>query len=142
MPLGFLLSALGHELRARTSEALEPFGLSPRTLGLMIRLDDHGPIGQGRLGRLHRLDRTTTAKSTDDLESAGYLRRTRDPHDGRVHLLALTELGRSTLHDARDRVDAVERSATASFSDDEREVVRGLLARALSDVGAVDRGPR
>lgn len=134
LPLGFLVNTLAQEFRVRTTAALEPFGLSTREFGLMVRLSHHGTLTQSRLGQLHHTDRTSMVTHIDSLEAGGFVERLRDPADRRVYLIQLTDLGRSTLRDARKFIEEVEHDVTASMTDRQREDVRQLLMRAVDDI--------
>jgi len=134
LPLGFLINTLAGEFRDRTGAALEQFGLSTREVGLMTRLSHHGTLSQSRLGQLHHTDRTSMVGHVDRLEARGFVERRRDPSDRRVYLICLTDLGESTLRDARKFTDEVEQDITGSMTDRQREQVRDLLMRALDDI--------
>lgn len=103
----------------------------------MIRLAEHGALSQRRLGELQHTDRTSMTKFADSLESAGYVRRVRDPADRRAYELSLTAVGKRSLDQARELIDGVERDLTSSWSDRQREQVRALLARAVDEVTVV-----
>jgi hypothetical protein len=59
LPMGFLITTLSHEFRTRTTAALEPYDLSTREFGLLVRLLHHGTLTQSKLGQLHHTDRTS-----------------------------------------------------------------------------------
>jgi DNA-binding MarR family transcriptional regulator len=134
LPMGFLITTLSHEFRTRTTAALEPYDLSTREFGLLVRLLHHGTLTQSKLGQLHHTDRTSMVSCIDDLEAKGLVERRRDPNDRRAYLVSLTDHGRSTLVSAGKLVEEAERDITASLTDRQREDVRMLLTRAVSDI--------
>jgi DNA-binding MarR family transcriptional regulator len=77
------------------------------------------------------------AHTVGQLEQAGFIKRKRDPGDGRKVLLGLTPRGRATLAELRAEGESwVADALAAGFSTDERkELARGieLLGRLASE---------
>src|SRR5215472_12812762 len=93
--LGYLFKHAHQRLSELTAEALAPFGVSGREVGLLTAIDDRVALSQqevaGRLG----VDRTTMVALIDDLEAKGLVRRRQDPGDRRKNVVILTEVGQS-----------------------------------------------
>ena len=134
-PLGFLLSHLGEVLRERTSKALTEFGLSPREYGVLWRLADDGPLSQGELGRLHRIDRTTVVAIIDGLEERELVVREPDRLDRRRRLLVLTSRGRAILVQAGAVVDRTADDLQSALSVTQRRQLHRLLTKVLDGEG-------
>ncbi|AGZ39726.1 MarR family winged helix-turn-helix transcriptional regulator [Actinoplanes friuliensis] len=67
----------------------EQLKLGPSDAQFMTLLDVHGPLTPGRLSDLTGLKTGTVTGVLDRLESAGYVRRDRDPHDRRKVIVSL-----------------------------------------------------
>lgn len=77
-----------------------------REVPALTLIRDDEAISQRRLGELLNLNRTTTGKLVDALESKGWLVRDHDARDRRTYALRLTDEGQhvlSVLHRALDR---------------------------------------
>ncbi|MBW5485368.1 MarR family winged helix-turn-helix transcriptional regulator [Streptomyces bambusae] len=95
----------------------EPYTLSPRQLSATLMLTSGGMTG--------RLDK---------LEKAGLLGRSPDPHDRRGLQVTLTERGLELVDAAVVAGLEVQRAALTGFSDEEVDVLSGLLRRLLGAV--------
>jgi DNA-binding MarR family transcriptional regulator len=73
-----------------------------------------------------RIDRTTMVALVDELERKRLLRRRADSADRRRNVITLTAAGRTTLRDAREIAEALERGA---LSEAEAGQLRGLLSK-------------
>src|SRR5215208_5469731 len=95
--LGYLLAKAHLRVHVSANEALEPLGLTVKHYGLLTLLVHEGPVSQGRLGEVMRIDRTTMVALIDDLERAGRVDRTRNPDDRRAYALSATATGKRIL---------------------------------------------
>jgi len=64
-------------------QVAEQLGLGPSDAQFMTLLEVHGPLTPGQLAELTGLRTGTVTGVLDRLESAGFVRRERDPHDRR-----------------------------------------------------------
>jgi MarR family transcriptional regulator for hemolysin len=69
------------------------------------------------------------------MESAGLVRRTRDPKDRRAQFVALTAEGRDAFAGMLEVVHDFDRRLRADLSAAEIETLRALLARLVANVG-------
>ena len=114
------------------------------SLRLLSQLDELGPVTIGTLAEADRCSQPTMSSTVQTVCRRGLARKTRNPHDGRSSLVALTDAGRSVLDDARRQRAAVVVDLFAHDPEhDERDlatavaVVRGLLAaRAIDHLDA------
>jgi DNA-binding MarR family transcriptional regulator len=86
-----LVRALGL-LRPDTTPCGQPMSITEaHAIG---ELEDAGPLTQRALAERLRLQKSTVSRLIDQLETAGTVRRTPNPADGRSVLIALTAPGR------------------------------------------------
>lgn len=64
-------------------QVAEQLKLGPSDAQFMTLLDVHGPLTPGKLAELTGLKTGTVTGVLDRLETAGFIRRDRDPHDRR-----------------------------------------------------------
>jgi DNA-binding MarR family transcriptional regulator len=125
--LGYLLKHAQLRLAGLTAAALAPLGISGRQCAVLIAIDSRVPLSQqevaGRLG----VDRTTMVALIDELEDQGLVQRRRDPGDRRKNVVALTDVGRTTLRQATKASEAAERSFLGSLSDNETTQLKAAL---------------
>jgi DNA-binding MarR family transcriptional regulator len=67
------------------------------------------------------------------LEENGLIERVRDPEDRRRHIVAITPKGQKALEKAEHELETVEDDVLGNLSQDERNELRELLAKALED---------
>lgn len=84
---------------------LEPMGLTHPQYLVMLALWEHEPLSVSQLSRLLDLDPATLSRLLKRLETAGFVRRPRNPNDERSLAVELTEEGRA-LRSAAERVPA------------------------------------
>jgi DNA-binding MarR family transcriptional regulator len=89
----FALSVAARNVVAVYRPVLEPLGLTHPQYLVMLALWQHGTLSVKDLSGLLQLDPGTLSPLLKRLESAGLLRRERDPKDQRNLALALTEQG-------------------------------------------------
>src|SRR3954465_2348939 len=105
-------SALAVHLRlavARTARRLRQeadAGLSATLTAALATIERHGPLTPSELAARERIQRPTATRLIARLEDAALVTRPADPADGRSSLIAITDGGRTLLHEARTRKDA------------------------------------
>jgi DNA-binding MarR family transcriptional regulator len=92
----------------------------------------HGAKGQQELCVSMHLDPNNCVLLLNDLESAGYVERRRDPADRRRHIVEITAAGRKAMASAERAMESLEDDVLGALEPDEREVLRKLLARAIA----------
>ncbi|MEV7522491.1 MarR family transcriptional regulator [Streptomyces sp. NPDC091371] len=95
----------------------EPYMLSPRQLSATLMLTTGGMTG--------RLDK---------LEKAGLLSRKPDPHDRRGLQVTITDRGLALIDEAVTAGLEVQRAALIGLSEEEVEVLTGLLRKLLAGI--------
>ncbi|MFB9840147.1 MarR family winged helix-turn-helix transcriptional regulator [Actinoallomurus acaciae] len=131
--LSYLLGTLHRRAIDLETEALTPLGIGVKQQAALDVLAGEGPMTQQRLGLRLGIDRTTIVAVVDGLQDAGLIERTRAPADRRAHLIVVTESGRAAQRRGRHLVRQAERDLLSALTDEERDAVTGLLARALPE---------
>jgi DNA-binding MarR family transcriptional regulator len=126
----FALSVAARNVVAVYRPWLEPMGLTHPQYLVMLALWQHGPLAVKDLSRLLQLDPGTMSPLIKRLETAGLLRRDRDPRDERALAISLTDRGRALRADA-ERIPAgiVER---LGMDLDELTALQQALTRVIA----------
>lgn len=103
-----------------------------REVPALTLIRDDGAISQRQLGELLNLNRTTTGKLVDALESKGLIVRDRDAHDRRSYALRLTDEGRELLGDMHRSLDKGEAHLTKPLTAAEHERLTAALRELLA----------
>jgi DNA-binding MarR family transcriptional regulator len=130
--LGYLLGRAHLEHRAIAERALAPLGLSGKGFGALILLVREGPLSQQRLGGRQGIDRTTMVAVVDELESAGFVERRRDPRDRRAYSLQATARGRRVLEQAAEATKRAEDEFLAPLPAADRRRLKRLLGMLVA----------
>ena len=106
--LGYLVKHAYLGLAALMAQALEPYGVHPRELGVLsVIAADGAERSQNELASAVGMDRTTMVAVIDELESRGLVERRRSARDRRRNVVTLTDAGGTCLRDAeRARAEA------------------------------------
>jgi DNA-binding MarR family transcriptional regulator len=132
--LGFLVNQLGKKLTASFNERLAEYGLTTTQWGVLACLWGEDGLVQRELSQRSGIDPATLTEMLKRMEARGLVRRARDPDNNRLQRVYLTERD-TTLHDTLTAdAAAVNRLATAGFSEAERAELLRLLQRALSSI--------
>jgi DNA-binding MarR family transcriptional regulator len=91
----FALAVAARSVVALYKPVLEPLGLTHPQYLVMLALWESEELSVRDLSRLLQLDPGTLSPLLKRLESAGYLRRERNPHDERALAVVLTPEGRA-----------------------------------------------
>lgn len=144
--LGASLSLLYRSNQIWIQDRSTPLGLLAGSYPFFFHLSHHPGQTQEELSRRIMIDKAFTARVVKRLEEEGFLRRERDPRDGRILRLSLTPQGEAMvprLHEImQERMDLL----TAGFTGEERRTVTDLLGRmtcnalGLEDVNHVKTG--
>jgi DNA-binding MarR family transcriptional regulator len=119
----------------------ERIGVNATDMQCLNILDYEGPVPAGRLAELTGLTTGAITAAIDRLERAGYVQRTRDPHDRRRVVIQLTpQEGRAvfgtidqTWKELCSRFSDQELSVMLSFMDTLYQMNRGTVARVRKD---------
>jgi DNA-binding MarR family transcriptional regulator len=113
-------------------EALAPFNIHARDLGVLLVIDRFEPASQQQVAERLGVDRTTMVAIIDALEIKGIIARRPDAQDRRRNVVELTPAGRDILRRATAASDAAEAELLTPLAPEEGEQLRDLLARVLA----------
>ena len=125
--VSFLLNRSAQRIREITEEALKPYQLTGKHVGVLTTIHERGSIQQNEIGLCMRIDRTTMVDVVDDLENKGLVERKDNPVDRRAYALVLTAKGKEIL----PRVQKLGLAAEGRFLShlplkDQKELIRIL----------------
>jgi len=124
-----LVTQLNKAIHRRTSEELLGMRVKPYIALGFIR--DHPGVSQQELEAAMFMDANGVVLLLNELESARYLIRRRDPQDRRRHIIELTTAGRHALERADKARETLEGEVLAVLSQEESATLRKLMARVL-----------
>ncbi len=125
--MGFLLNRAALKQREMVEEALKPYGLIGKHLGILLLIQEKGALPQMEVGKCMYIDRTTMVNMIDDLEKLGYVERKAHPTDRRAHALYLTAKGRELLPKLYQLGIKAEKKLLAPLSSNDRTDLSRIL---------------
>jgi len=123
------LRRLGRALRYHELERLEPYGVTPEQVRLLIRLQDRDGLGQSELVDPTFDDRANITHLVNQLERARLVERRPDEGDGRRRRVWLTSTGRGLLARLEGEGRLGHADLLASFDDVEIRTLTELVRR-------------
>jgi DNA-binding MarR family transcriptional regulator len=124
---GFLLGKTAQQGAELVEQALQPLALKARHYGVLVSLQDLGPVSQHELGQLLRIDRTTMVAVVDHLERLGFVVRGLHPVDRRTYQVRLTTAGQAAVERARGAIAAADAALVDRLTAQERAQLMILL---------------
>ena len=125
-----MLVRLAKAVHKRSTEEL--LGIKLRQMMLLSYLRSGAPALHQQLCETLWLDPNNCVLLLNELEDLGYVLRRRDPSDRRRHVVDITPAGRRALERAERAQESLEDEVLAGLSDEERDDLRSLLAKALA----------
>jgi DNA-binding MarR family transcriptional regulator len=125
--LGYLLKHAQQRMEELNSEALAPFGIDGRELGILLVIAGHEPDSQQQAAQRLGIDRTSMVARLDALEAKGLV--SRHPHatDRRRNVVELTATGRDTVRRAGTASERAEAALLESLAPRDADRFRGAL---------------
>jgi DNA-binding MarR family transcriptional regulator len=114
-------------------------GMKLKAYATLSNLRD-GDLAQSDLCIAMHMDANNCVLMLNHLEEHGWVERRRDPADRRRHIVCLTETGREAMLRAEVAMESLEGEVLGALSPEERDVLRGLLGRALAADSAAVAG--
>lgn len=130
---GFLIAQAHQLLRGWAKEALEPLGLDPRDFGVLSAIGSDQPCSQNHLALALGVSPPAALWFVGELETAGLVRRERNPDDRRCYDLTLTSAGLKRLGLARAAAAQVQDRVAARLGERTDAELRSLLTRIVAD---------
>lgn len=132
---GYLINHLGRLFAAGLQARIKPLGLSTGTFPIMLQLWEQDGRSQRDLVEALGIEQATVANSLNRMERDGLIILRPDDHDGRIKRSWLTERGQGLRAPAVAAAEAVNDSALAGLSPDERAEFLRLIAKAIATYG-------
>ncbi|MGC8513864.1 MAG: MarR family winged helix-turn-helix transcriptional regulator [Acidimicrobiales bacterium] len=129
--LGYLFKHAERLMADLHIEALAPYDINARDLGVLLAIDRSESASQQQIAENLGVDRTTMVAIIDTLETKGIIARRPDPEDRRRNIVELTQPGQTLLRQATAASDLAEAELLAPLNRQEGEQLRTLLARIL-----------
>ena len=129
-----LLTRLSRVVYRRATE--EVLGMRLKAYVTLSNLRD-GPMAQQELCVSMHLDPNNCVLMLNDLEDLGYVERRRDPADRRRHIVEMTPAGHKAMLRAERAMESLEEDVLGALAPEERDVLRGLLGRAIAGEPAI-----
>jgi DNA-binding MarR family transcriptional regulator len=107
--------------------------LSRPSIAILSSLHATGPVRLSALAHRTDLEAPLISREVRDLASAGYVRRSADPTDGRAGIVELTTKGRRTIEAYRAATDDIVAEAFSEWSAADLRQLAGLLERVAVD---------
>jgi DNA-binding MarR family transcriptional regulator len=127
--VSFLLARANAIALAAGNAALAEHGLKARSFSVLVLASGDARPSQRDLAEFLRLDPSQVVSLVDDLQSRGLVERQPDPSDRRANVVVATDAGRTLAAAARDAARVAEERVHAQLSEEERELLTGLLRR-------------
>jgi MarR family transcriptional regulator, temperature-dependent positive regulator of motility len=124
-----LVTQLNKAIHRRSSEELLGMRVKPYMALGFIR--DHPGVSQQELETAMFMDANAVVLLLNEVESARYLIRRRDPQDRRRHIIEMTAAGRHALERADRARETLEEEVLGVLSPDERTTLKRLMHRVL-----------
>jgi DNA-binding MarR family transcriptional regulator len=124
-----LVTQLNKAIHRRSSEELLGMRVKPYIALGFVR--DHPGVSQQELEAAMFMDANAVVLLLNELESARYVIRRRDPQDRRRHIVELTTTGRHALERADKARETLDEEVLAVLSPEERVTLRRLMHRVL-----------
>jgi DNA-binding MarR family transcriptional regulator len=123
--------SLAGELTVELEERGWP-DLRPSQASLLLNVDRRTGTRSTELARRAGVTKQAIMTVVDELETAGLVRRTPDPEDGRAKVVRLTARGRTCAAECRRAVAAVDARARRSLGGRRHDVLRETLEMLLA----------
>lgn len=130
--LGYLLKHAQSLMGRLYTEALTPYGVDARELGVLMLLAGHEPASQQHAANRLGVDRTTMVAMLDALEAKQLVARRPDAADRRRNVVELTATGKKLLHAAARASEDAERELLAPLDPEAAQQLRDALHRIVT----------
>ena len=136
---GYRVNLMARLFARALQERIVPLGLSTGTFPVLLILwEDEGLTQRELVARLE-IEQATMANTLTRMERDGLITRQKDPSDGRVQRIWLTQRARHLREPATQAASEVNKTALANLSEDERETFLDLIARVIVRLGEDER---
>lgn len=130
--LGYLFKHALMRMEKLNTEALAPFGIDARELGILLVIASHEPGSQQQAAQRLGIDRTSMVARLDALEDKRLVSRHPHAEDRRRNFVELTDAGRDTVRRATEASERAEAALLASLPPEQGEQLREALQTIVS----------
>ena len=134
---GFALAKACRAHRTNVGAALAEVGLHVGQEMVLLELWREDGLKGGELAARLRVEPPTVTRMLQRLEGCGLVERRRDPDDARGVRVYLTERGSALQGPVTERWSGVEKRAFRGMGEEEKVLLRRLLARVRENLCAV-----
>ncbi|WP_326945914.1 MULTISPECIES: MarR family winged helix-turn-helix transcriptional regulator [unclassified Amycolatopsis] len=131
----FLLAQVGAHAAQQFTERMTELDLTPAQVGLLRLVASRPGQSQQSLAKQLGTPATRLVPLVDGLEKRGLIERRRNAEDRRLYAVEPSEDGRALLGRIGQAGAAHEQAVTAALTDDERDVLHGLLVKIADQQG-------
>jgi DNA-binding MarR family transcriptional regulator len=133
--LGYLFKHAQMRMNELTTEALSPFGIDGRELGILLVISSHEPGSQQQAAQRLGIDRTSMVTRLDALEDKGLVSRHPHSEDRRRNVVELTAAGRDIVEQATRASERAEAMLLASLTPQDADRLREALQTIVAGPG-------
>jgi MarR family transcriptional regulator, organic hydroperoxide resistance regulator len=130
----FTLLQITRRFHKRAVHDLNALGLYAGQEKFLLLLWEQDGLTQTQIAESMYVEQATVTQVLDHLARAGLIQRSRDEKDGRISRVYLTEKGRALEEPVQRLWDAWETQALASFTQEERLLLRRFLLQMQANL--------
>jgi DNA-binding MarR family transcriptional regulator len=136
-PVGLLLAGARRRIKQAVLSLVHRRRLSAQQFWALAAIwQSGGGISLRALAERQRMDAPTTTRIVEALRKRGLIRTLGDPADRRRRCIYLTPRGRGVARRLYPQALRTRRAVEKGFSDAEKEALRGMLRRVISNMEA------
>ena len=121
-------------IHTAADEAMSRHGVRVGQNRVLAALWERDGLTPGEVAARVHLTTPTVVNTATRMEEAGLVTRVRDPDDGRLVRLYLTERARAAREPVEEARRRLEQRALASLTDDERRHLRSALKKIIAEM--------
>jgi MarR family transcriptional regulator for hemolysin len=133
-PIGLELTRTAKVVQRAFDAALAAAGASLPVWLVLLSLTSRQHGAQRELAAALGIEGPTLTHHLNKMETAGLVTRRRDPVNRRVHIVELTDAGRTRFTELLETVQAFDTQLRAGFTRSEQSTLHELLARLRTNV--------
>ncbi|MEM9382156.1 MAG: MarR family transcriptional regulator [Planctomycetota bacterium] len=132
---GYWVNRLGAAFRTEVDRELRDLDLTRRQVGMLHFIHRAGQVTASDLTRTIGVDSTAVTRMIDRLEDKGLVSRSKDPDDGRRHIVELTTAARRMMPRLAKKAHRVETAFEEGIAPDDLATFHAVMMRMLENVG-------
>lgn len=129
---GYLANHLARLFERGLSARIRPLGLTTGTFPALLELWEKDGLTQKQLVERLDIEQATMANTLSRMERDGLIRREKDPSDGRVQRIRLTQQARILHSPAIAAATAENEDALSALTDAERQQLLNLMRKIIA----------